>query len=926
MISRPLRPMAILAATLALLAGCDRFTSVDARLARAASSLEAGEFQAALIDLRKSLDAEPDSFDAQLLLVDVLKAYGDIQGAQAQLDRAVAAGAPAAATEARKLDLLLLLGAPDAVRAELEASTTLSLAQRATYEGQLALLENKPTEAQAAFDRAIAADPGLTDPLLGRIESLASQGRIEDARRQINVFLEANPESGRGWLLKGTLAARAGDFDAAAADFATTIEHQQGMSREQRVQAHVARVESLLATGELEPARSALLALEAATGDIPIVSFMRARIALINGDASTAVNELRNFTQAVAEHMPGRLLLIAALQEQGTIEQAFAEAARGVSEFPSSDEPRLALAHVQLRMGRTADAEDTLRPLIAQSPPNPAATAVLAEIRIQSGDPAAAVSLMEQGLALDSDNPRMKLQLATAYLLSGDSRAALEMLDTVRAEDLSAARDRLRVLATTALEGPSAITRELEAATKQHPEDLDLLLMAAAYAANTGRIDEARGQLRSALEAHPHNQTLLQSLARLEISAGQLTEGEKLAKAALEKSPDDPAVMVLMAAIAGLRGQEAEVDAWLNRARNVNPGLLDVNLALARRAMVRGNAVEARRVLSESVRQAPTNPGAHVALAELVASQGEPSEALAQLRAAANRFPDSPLIPLSMSRIQSAANDTAAARASLQKALSLKPGWLPAATALATLEASAGRLPAALSVVREVRRTSPNASEAADILEGDVYMAAGQPAQAARAFSLAYRNRQGSAAAVRATQAKMQAKLDAPASELEDWVQRAPADSAARRTLGEYYLSAGLNAGAISEFEKVIEARPVDGFALNNLAWLYHLEGNPLALATAEKAHAALPSVPEVADTYGWILVQSHRVEEGLNVLTKAAQQAPSNAQIQFHLAYALAEAKQSEQAIAILRQLVGASADPATRAQARQLLVKLGD
>jgi cellulose synthase operon protein C len=143
--------------------------------------------------------------------------------------------------------------------------------------------------------------------------------------------------------------------------------------------------------------------------------------------------------------------------------------------------------------------------------------------------------------------------------------------------------------------------------------------------------------------------------------------------------------------------------------------------------------------------------------------------------------------------------------------------------------------------------------------------------------------------------------------------------------LGEYYLSAGRNDEAISELETVLAARPGDGMTLNNLAWLYHLKGNPLALATAEKAHAALPASPEIADTYGWILVQSKRVEEGLSVLTKAAQQAPSNPQIQFHLAYALAESGQDEQAKAVLRQLVGAGMDSATRVQARQLLEKLG-
>ncbi len=923
MTSHSLRLLTTLAATVVLLAGCDRFTSVDSRLVRAASNLEAGEFQAALIDLRKSLNAEPDNVKAHLLMADVLEAWGDIAGARLQLDRAVTAGAPAAATEARALDLLLLLGEPEAVRNALAASTTLSRAQRDTYEGQLAMLESRPAEAQAAFDRAIGADRALIEPALGRIESLAAQSQFDVASQEIDAFLERNPQSGRGWLLKGTLAARTGKFEAAAAAFATAIERRRGMSRQQRMQAHVARLESLLAAGQLEPARLALAALEAAAGESPIVSFMRARLALANGDASTAVNELRKFTRAAPQHMPGRLLLVAALQEQGSLEQAFGEAARAVSEFAGKDEPRLALAGVQLRMGRTADAEETLRPLTAQSPPNPMATAIMAEIRMRNGDSQAGISLMEQGLARNGENPRLKLQLAAAYLSTGDARRALQVLDTVSEQDMSAARDRLHVIATAALQGPASIARELEAATKRHPEDLDLLLMAAAYAANTGHLAEAREQLRNALEAHPHNLPLLQALARLEISAGRPAEAEKLVKEALEKAPNDPVLMALMAAIAGQRGQESEVDAWLNRARIANPGSLDVNLALARRAMVRGEAAEARGILSEAVRQAPTDIGARVVLAELVASQGDTAQALAQLRTAADQFPDSPLIPLSMSRIQLAVKDTAAARTSLQKALSLRPGWLLAASALAVLEARSGRLQAALGVVRELRQNNPN-DTAADLLEGEVYLAAKLPAQAAKAYSLAYQNKPGSAVAVRALQAKIRAKMDAPASELQDWLKRTPADSAAHRALGDYYLSTGRNREAISELEQVVAARPTDGMALNNLAWLYHLEGNPLALATAEKARAMLPDSPDVADTFGWLLVQNHRVEEGLNVLKTAAQQAPSNSQIQFHIAYALAESEQNEQAIVILRKLLGAGVDSATRAQAQQLLEKL--
>ena len=71
---------------------------------------------------------------------------------------------------------------------------------------------------------------------------------------------------------------------------------------------------------------------------------MGAKVALADRDAATAVNLLRKFTQVAPEYLPGRLLLAAALLEQGSTEQAFAEAVRNVSEFADKDEPKLALA------------------------------------------------------------------------------------------------------------------------------------------------------------------------------------------------------------------------------------------------------------------------------------------------------------------------------------------------------------------------------------------------------------------------------------------------------------------------------------------------------------------------------------------------------------------------------------------------------
>ncbi len=917
------RASATLTLVLVLLAGCDRFASVETRLTRATASLEAGQYQAALVDVRKALEDEPDNLEAQLLLVDIFAAGGETQPARIQLDRMIAAGVSPAVTEIRQIELLLSAGEFEAARNTIAASTTLPREQRDLFEARMLLLEKHPADAQALFERALAAKADLPDAALGRIQSIAAQGQTAKALQEVDALLMREPDSGRAWLLKGALAAQSADFTAAVNAFTTVIERGRGLTQLNLVQAHAQRIECYLAMRQLDEAKAALAGLDTvATGGV-IVPLMRANVALADGDGTTAVNELRKFTSAVPQHMDSRLLLSAALLEQGNIEQAFAEAVRSVAEFGDKDEPRLALAGIQLRMGRVADAEETLQPLIARSPPNPSATAMLAEIRIRRGEAVAGISLLEQNLAATPGNAQLQLQLAAAYLSADEAKQALDILATIKDGPFAAGRDRLRVIATAALQGPAAAAKELDAAVTEHPLDVDLLLMAAAYQASTNGIDLARGYLEKARTVRPDDPVLTLTLGRFELSAGRVDQAEELARNVINKAPNDAGAMMLMAGVSALRGQEQDVDAWLNRARIAKPDALDVRLALARRAAARGDTNEARNVLSEAVRNAPSDPMARIALADLNAGTGRYAEALSNLRDAAKEQPNSPFILLAMAKVQLAEKDTAGARRSLKQALEISPAWIPGATTLAALETSDGNLPAALEVVRNVRRSDPEGA-ASYALEGDVYMAAKRPTEAANAFLAAYKRVPSAVLAMRVGQAKSAAKIANPQAELADWVARTPADALARRSLAEYHMSAGRNAAAVTELEKVVEARPKDVAALNNLAWLYLLAKDPRATAVAERAYADAPNIAAVADTYGWILVQTNNLEKGLPALQQAASLAPDDAQIQFHYAHALSEANQKERAIAILSRVIDSGKQFESRAEAEQLLRKL--
>ena len=85
--------------------------------------------------------------------------------------------------------------------------------------------------------------------------------------------------------------------------------------------------------------------------------------------------------------------------------------------------------------------------------------------------------------------------------------------------------------------------------------------------------------------------------------------------------------------------------------------------------------------------------------------------------------------------------------------------------------------------------------------------------------------------------------------------------------------------------------QPESVVALNNLAVIYQSRDDSRARAMAERAYAVAPRNPAVADTLGWVAVQSGDLQQGLTLLQQSVADAGDAASptVQYHLAYALA-------------------------------------
>ena len=237
------------------------------------------------------------------------------------------------------------------------------------------------------------------------------------------------------------------------------------------------------------------------------------------------------------------------------------------------------------------------------------------------------------------------------------------------------------------------------------------------------------------------------------------------------------------------------------------------------------------------------------------------------------------------------------------------------------LDARAGNIDAALRLAARVREQRPK-SAAGDILAGDVYAEAGRNAEALKAYRAGWKKQPSSGLAVRLFSARSKAGDPAGALlALERWLAEHDGDAAARRVMASAYARTGRTQLAILEYEKLIAAESRDAGLANNLAALYFEAKDERALALARKAHELAPHNPAVADTLGWILINSGDVEGGLVYLREAYSRASNQPEVHYHLAVALNGLGRTREARSHLQSALGLQKDFEGAADARRLL-----
>lgn len=911
------------ALTVSLASGCDTGSHLapQEHVERARDFYAKGEINGAIIELKNALQDEPDLAEARWLLGKTYLDLGNGAAAADELARAHKLGFAPAQHRFLMLRALLLQKKYEEVLDQTASNKNQTLsAEELQLRGEALLGLHRLQEAQVAFERVLASQPDSLDANFGLARTALAEGKLDQAEHAIAAALNASPDNGQALVLEGEVLLRKNAAQAAEEVFRTAI-----ADRRYELLGKIGLARALIAQDRLDEGGAVLESLDKQIKTSPLVPYLIAHIAHKKNDDEKAKQELRDALRLAPDHGESLLLLASLHFKEGNLEQAEQLLIRFTRKLPGYLPAVKFLAAILIQQGRLQAAIDTLHETKPQGRPDPQVLALLGSAYLKQGDVARGTQFLEQAAQLAPEAADIRTELALSHLAIGASEQAIrEFESVVKLDERIMRADLLLVLAHLQRKDyDQAIAAARGLAQKEPNNPLAYNVMGTALLGK-GDGASARKQWQLALETDPKFVPAMLNLAALEMREQHPDMAEMRYHQVLEHDEDNVQALVALAKLASDRGDAEQTVKRLEQAREHNPTALRPRLALARYYLGQRNGPSALEAAEEARGLAPDDPEALLLLGRSRLATGNARAAKEALKRLVELQPKLAEAHYQLALAYGQLAEDEAARAALKRALEIKADYTAAEIALAWLGLRGGNTDKALAMADKLLKEHPDLPQL-HALRGQVLTVQGKFKQAIASYETAFARDRSPLMAINLHAVKWQSgDREGAYAVLEQWLKEHPNDTAVRLQLAGTRQHHGEAAAAIAEYERVLLTQPQNVLALNNLAWLYHEAADNRALDFAQRAYEQAPKSPLVMDTLGWILVQQGNIERGLELLEKAAYQAPKLGDIRYHLASALARAGSETRARKELAGLLD-SGDPfSAREQAKKLYEQL--
>ena len=914
----------VLAVSIALVGGCDRFRNyTDIEYVQRAKDAQAkGDLKTAVIELKNALGKNANNAEARWLLGDVYLDLGQGAAAEKELTRAKALGLNPQTLMLPFAKAYLLQRKYQKVLDEAQPgpqSSASNTAQLLKYRGDANWGLRHFKEACDLYGQSSKTDAQKPEAYWGLAEC-AARNDMPKSRGYLDQALRLGQRQDETWVLIGNWESAQGKSKEAESAYAHALKLNP-----KNTQALFSDAMFLLSAKQFDAAKNHADTLRKISPDSPAAIFLDSFSAYLRKDYPAALDSLQKLEKR-DPNLPSVLLLEASVNyATGTLASSEQYVDRYLAIYPRNIPALKLRIKILLKTARAAEAVKALQPLLAQLT-DQEVYVLAAEAYSQLRQYAQAAEWLEKAVALDPKNVPIQVELGRDYFALGQDERAVALLENASRADASRP-DADVALAVYYLSGKqydkahaTVLALEKKQPTNPLVQDLKGSILLA-----QGDVANARASYEKALAIQPDYFLAALHLAQLDLRDKNTDAARKRFLGVLNKDPNNLQAMLALSEVAAAARDEEAYVKWLEKAAKANPAALEPRAMLARYYLGQNKPQQALVIAREAQTAAPDNPAALDLLGSAQLAAGEKENALASFNQILARYPNAVSYLIRVASIQGSMGHPADARATLSNALKIAPDNADVYAALATLDLVDGKPEQALTLAKQMQQRKLLVPQG-DMLEGDILMRQGKYAEAVKPYMAAFALRKDGLTAISVHQSMvLSGRAGEADQQLLKWLAQQPTEVKARVYLASSLAQRGLIKSAIQQYELVLTQAPKTVAALNNVAVLYQQERDPRAAASAEKAYQLNPDDPSVADTLGWVLVDSGSdLKRGAAILKQAVAGAPRSASIRYHYAVALWKSGDSAGARKELDAALKTGGVFPEQSQAKALLAKL--
>ncbi|HZS85826.1 MAG TPA: XrtA/PEP-CTERM system TPR-repeat protein PrsT [Stellaceae bacterium] len=914
----------LFAAALALWAaapGAAARSDAEGYIASGRKLMERGDFAGAAIEFRNAVQSDPASGEAHYGLGLALVRSGDVQHAEDELRAGGDAGFDRDRVEAGLAELFLKQERYGQILSELhDGSRSPALeAQIRIARGYAAFNLRETAEAEQEFAAAIELAPNPAEAEAGLAQARIAENDLKGGAALLEKAVAGDAHLVKAWVLLARVRDALGDHAGALAAIGRAL----AVAPEDAA-AHLSRAELVVD----EDAKQAAADVAAVLDQYP----ENGRANLLDALIKARRQEWREAEAALMriphpEALPQSLFLLARVNlAQGEVGQAGSNIAHYLSLVPDDPAGIGIEAAVLTRRGKPGGAIDLLKKALAAHPDDIALLGLLSDAYARNGQPAEAAATLDRIAAAAPRDAASRTDLAARYLAAGRPEQALEDLAIARASaPLSIPAVSVEIEADLAAGKVEAAAAAADDLIRRNPTDPLGETLRGIVALRKESVEAARAHFSRALELQPDFVTAIIDLAQSYRVERRFAEARAVYDRSLARNAKSVPLLMARADLEFAEGKTADGIAWLERARGADAEAPAPRFRLIGIYIAQKDGAKAVAVARELEAIQPRDPKAIAALGDALLANGDRQTAIETFERVVDMTGQAPDALVRLAEVLVLDGKVPAAYSLMRKAIETNPDDPRIQQALIAFSRKTDTVAASVSFARDLGARAPG-DAAIDELTGQLLEAEDKFAEAAEAYAAGVKKAPSSRLTRRLAEAQFRAGApDAARATLAQWLEAKPDDRAARFLLAGLLAGAKDDSGAIAQYERLVAEKPDDPLALNELAWLYQLTGDGRAAAVAEKARAAAPQSPTVADTLGWILLQKGETERGAALLREAAASPVASPTIRYHLAVALGRTGERDAARRLLDELLQSAADFPDRAAAQKLAAELG-